>query len=199
MPFLITKCEFCDYATSVKCNLKRHQTAKHSQELLNKNNKTKQEENVSPNEGNVSPGEENVCYKCNKVYKTKKYLLNHEIKCKGIDELTCSKCMISFTTRAAKSRHIKANKCVAKSIIHTRTPNVQNISVPLLSTDLIKDNTEVLLMYCDNNEIKDTNNYDHIQNKLFIIYDKSDNQKYNQVLAKIKDLIKNSNKEEVEE
>ena len=298
MPFFITKCEYCEYSTNVKCNLIRHHYAKHSKELLNKTINILKEENVSPNEENVSPNEENVspnenvCYKCNKIYKTKKYLLNHEAKCRGIDELTCSKCMISFTTRAAKSRHIKTDKCKARSIVHARTPNIQNISGPvtiqnaqtiqninnnninniiinnigseridhitenelnrilqcgintvplyiekkhfdknfpenknikytednkckvmednmwkekdigLLSTDLIKDNTEVLLMYCDNNEIKllneikDTDKYDHIRNKLFIIYNKSDNQKYNEVLSKIKCLIKNSNEEE---
>jgi hypothetical protein len=307
MPFLITKCEFCEYVTNVKCNLVRHHNAKHPTKILNKIINEDKKENVSPCEENVSlceeivspcrenvsPCRENACYKCRKVYKTKKYLLNHQIKCKGIDELTCSKCMISFTTRAAKSRHIKTNKCKARSIIHARIPNVQNISGPvtiqnaetiqninntnniiinnigseridhitedelnkilqcgintvplyiekkhfdsnfpenknikytydnkckvmednmwkekdigILSTDLIKDNTEVLLMYCDNNEIKllnqikDTDKYDHIRNKLFIIYNKSDNQKYNHMLSKIKDLIKNSNIEESDE
>ena len=296
----VFRCYFCLYFSDRKYNLQKHINNKHHQESLNYENKinnknvSRDEQNVSLTEENVSLTE-NVCYKCNKVYKTKKYLSNHEIKCKGVDELTCSKCMISFTTRAAKSRHIKADKCKARSIIHARTPNVQNISGPvtiqnaetiqninnnntnniiinnfgseridhitdddvkrilqsgintiplyiekkhfdknfpenkniqytddnkckimednmwkekdigLLSTDLIKDNTEVLLMYCDNNEIKllneikDTDKYDHIRNKLFIIYNKSDNQKYNQVLSKIKDLIKNSNKEELEE
>jgi hypothetical protein len=220
------------------------------------------------------------------IYKTKKHLLNHEIKCNGIDELTCSRCMISFTTRGAKHKHIKLDKCKARSIIHARTPNVQNITnngtfqnaetiqnikninhvyinnfgseridhiteedikrilqsgintvplyiekkhfdsnfpenknikytvdnkcqvmegntwkekdISLLSNNLIKDNSEVLLMYCDSNEvklmneIKDEDIYDHIRNKLLIIYNKSDDQKYNQILSKIKDLIKNS-------
>ena len=70
--------------------------------------------------------------------------------------------------------------------------------IGLLSTNLMKDNTEVLLMYCDDNEIQllneidDIEKYEHIRNKLFIVYNKSDNQKYNTVLTKIKELIKSS-------
>jgi len=193
--------------------------------------------------------------------------------------------MISFTHRNNKNRHIKANKCVARSIIHARTPNVQNITninnntnnittnnitnqfiinnfgserldhishedivkmltsgtntlplyiekkhfdkrfpennnikytlenkckvfeddswkekdIGLLSNKLIKDNTEVLLFYCDNNDMKvaediqDADKYDHVKNKLFIIYNKTDNHKYNDVLTKIKEMIKSSN------
>jgi hypothetical protein len=204
------------------------------------------------------------------------------MKCKGIDELTCPKCMKSFTTRQHKYNHIKRNKCNARSIINSRVPNIQNITnnniqnaetiqninniqinnfgseridyisdedikqilqsgtntiplyiekkhfdknfpenknikytndnkchvmennswkekdIGLLSTNLIQDNTEVLLMYCDNNEIKllneikDTDKYEHIRNKLFIVYNKCDNQKYNTVVTKIKELIKSS-------
>ena len=70
--------------------------------------------------------------------------------------------------------------------------------IGLLSDNLIQDNTEVLLMYCDKNEIKllkeikDTDIYDNIRNKLFIIYNKTNNKKYNKVLIKIKELIKSS-------
>jgi len=191
--------------------------------------------------------------------------------------------MTSFTNRHNKNRHIKVDKCKARSIIHARTPNVQNITnnitnidnsihignqfiinnlgserldhishadivkmltsgtntIPLyiekkhfdksfpennnikytydnkckvfeddgwkekdighLSNKLIKDNTEVLLFYCDNNDMKvaediqDADKYDHVKNKLFIIYNKTDNHKYNNVLTKIKELIKSSN------
>jgi len=85
-------------------------------------------QNVCPNEQNVCPNEQNVCPKCNKAYKTKKLLLNHQIKCKCVDELTCSRCMSSFTTRAAKSKHIKIDKCKVRSIVYARTQNVQNIN-----------------------------------------------------------------------
>jgi hypothetical protein len=55
-----------------------------------KQNVTPKEENVTPKEENVTPNEENVtldetdiinnnfkCKKCNKIYKTLKYLINH--------------------------------------------------------------------------------------------------------------------------
>jgi len=247
------------------------------------------EEKVNPKEEKVNPKEEKVnpqliCKKCNKLYKTKKYLDMHEIKCKGIDELTCPKCMISFTTKQAKSRHIKSNHCKARSIIHARDPNPKNIiqnqiinniqtqnniqnnlfinnfgcerldhitqeeiikmlmegmntlpmyiekkhfdknfpennnivytkenkckvlennswkekDINLLSSKLIKDNSQVLLLYCDKNEIKITEKmmddelFDRIKNKLVIIYNQSDNEKYNQVIEAIKELVKNS-------
>jgi hypothetical protein len=292
MPFSFTKCAFCEYSTNIKCNLKRHQNAKHKKEIQCINKILGNEQNVTPSEQNVTPNEQNVtstklyCQKCNKSYKTKKHLINHEAKCKGIDELTCPKCMVSFTNRHHKSRHINADKCKARSIIHARPPNIQNVShriiqnaetiqnintninniqinnfgseridhisdddikrilqsgintvplyiekkhfdkkfpenknikytndnkchvmednswkekdIGLLSDNLIQDNTEVLLMYCDKNEIKllneikDTDIYDNIRNKLFIIYNKTNNQKYNKVLTKIKELIKSS-------
>ena len=287
-------CSQCNYLTDRKYNLQRHFNVKHFDKMNfehsfengqnvspNGQNVSPNGQNVSPNEQNVSPLEKNVCCKCNKIYKTNKHLLNHKNKCKGIDELTCSKCMCSFTTRAAKSRHIKANKCKARSIIHARTPNIQNITnnhiqniqnninnnfiinnfgaerlnhishqeivkiltsgintIPMyiekkhfdkefpennnikytlenkckvfenndwkekdinhLSSSLIKDNTEVLLLYCDDNNVKisnsirDTDKYDHVKNKLFVIYNKTDNAKYNIILSKIKELIKNS-------
>ena len=67
------------------------------------------------------------CKFCNKNYKTQRHLLNHEKKCKKVDNLTCPRCMVSFTKRQHKSRHILANKCQARSIMYARTPNMQNI------------------------------------------------------------------------
>ena len=108
-------CQKCNYFSNRKYNLQRHYDNKHNKQVeINENPKNEQNvspkiqnvspkiQNVSPNEQNVNPSEQNVCPKCNKVYKTKKHLLNHQIKCKGVDELTCSRCMTSFTTRAAK-------------------------------------------------------------------------------------------------
>jgi len=290
------RCSFCNYITDRKFNLQRHNNNKHY-EILEKQQLLENEQKVNPNEQKVNPNEQKVnpneqkvnpntlyCNKCNKLYKTLKHLSNHEKKCNKVDNLTCSKCMLSFTTKQAKSRHIKADKCKARSIIHARTPNVQNITnnnitnnhiqnaetinnnfiinnfgseridhishddikrfllsgsntIPLyikqkhfhkdfpennnikytndnkchvmednswnekdlglLSSNLIQKNSEVLLMYCDNNEItllneiKDTDKYQHIRNKLFIVYNKTDNEKYNIVLTKIKELIKN--------
>ena len=65
------------------------------------------------------------CKKCNKKYKTKKYLLNHEEKCNGLNILTCPKCMFTFSSKNSKSNHMKKNNCKAKSIIHANN-NINN-------------------------------------------------------------------------
>jgi len=301
------KCAFCLYCSKRRFDLKRHHNAKHKDKLFENNgsgqtvqNDIPNVQNVIPNLQNVIPNVQNVipnvqnvipktfsCTKCNKIYKTSRHLQNHERNCNKVDSLTCPRCMISFTNRHNKNRHIKADKCKARSIIHARTPNIHNITnnnniinnttnntqnniqnkiiinnfgseridhisdedimkilqsgtntvplyikkkhfdknfpennnikysndnkcqvlednywqekdIGLLSTNLMKDNTELLLMYCDDNEIQllneidDIEKYEHIRNKLFIVYNKSDNQKYNAVLTKIKELIKSS-------
>jgi hypothetical protein len=296
------KCAFCLYCSKRRFDLKRHHNAKHKDKIFENNGSEQIVQNVIPNVQNVIPNVQNVipnvqnvilktfsCSKCNKIYKTLRHLHNHETNCNKVDSLTCPRCMISFTNRHNKNRHIKADKCKARSIIHARAPNIQNITnnnttnniqnaetiqninnanriiinnfgseridhisdedimkilqsgtntvplyikkkhfdknfpennnikysndnkcqvledncwqekdIGLLSTNLMKDNTEVLLMYCDNNEIQllneidDIEKYEHIRNKLFIVYNKSDNQRYNAVLTKIKELIKSS-------
>jgi len=293
MPFPITKCSFCEYKTNVKCNIIRHHNAKHKNELYPFLKFDKYEQKVDVSEQKVEVSEQKVevseqkvevsskCTKCNKIYRTKKYLLNHELNCKGIDELTCPKCMKSFPSKSAKSHHIRRNKCKARSIIYARIPNLQNISnivnnnnidnsitnnfivnnfgyertdhiskdyinnillngintlplyiqmkhfnkdfpennniaftndnkckvlennvwkekdLGLLSSKLIHDNSEVLLVYCEDNEfelsniIKNDEIFERVKDKLFIIYNKADSKKYNEILSKIKDLVKN--------
>lgn len=58
-------------------------------------------------------------------------------------------------------------------------------------------NSEVLLLYCEDNDIKlaEDVQYEHIKNKLFIVYNKTNNDKYNIILSKIKELIKNTKNE----
>lgn len=51
------------------------------------------------------------CKKCNKKYKTKKYLTTHEINCTGLSILACPKCKKIFSNASNKSKHIKNNKC----------------------------------------------------------------------------------------
>jgi hypothetical protein len=288
---MIYNCSLCNYFTERKYNFIRHNANKHTKEyenmrnIENVQNVCQNVQNVCPNEQNVCPNEQNVCPMCYKTYKTKRHLNKHKSLCKGIDELTCSKCMTSFTTRSAKHKHIKRNNCSARSVIHYHNKNIQNIiqnqniynttnnttnntnnliinnfgseridhishddivkmltsglnTIPLyiekkhfdkefpennnitftnenkckvmennkwkerdigtLSSKLIQDNSEVLLLYCDNNEmnllnvLQDEEKFKFIKHKLFIVYDKSESQKYNEILSKIKDLIKNS-------
>lgn len=133
------ECDQCFYKSNKKYNLIRHRNAKHINDNYvnndfseNGKNVHRKRKNVHPNEKNVHPNEKivhptHICNKCNKIYKTKKCLIQHEMKCNGIDDLTCPRCMISFSSRQAKSNHIKRNNCKPKSIIHARQPNPQNI------------------------------------------------------------------------
>ena len=151
-------CSFCKYTTNKKFNLDRHQINKHSIEIMNKIRSSNNGQNVSPNGQNVNPNGQNVnpngqnvnpngqnvnpnienvspsnliCKQCNKIYKTEKHLIEHEKKCNRIDNLTCPKCMISFTCRQGKNKHIKRNNCEAKSIFNARIPNKQNINTQI--------------------------------------------------------------------
>jgi len=123
-------CIFCDYSTKRKFDLKRHHNAKHKTENQEINVEEKhihfEEKHIQNEEKHIHFEEKHIhfeeniykCMKCFKIYKTKKYLLNHENKCNGIDILTCPKCMKSFSSTCNKSKHIKKNNCKAKSIIH---------------------------------------------------------------------------------
>ena len=138
------KCPLCNYKTLRQYNLNRHHNSKHCGYEPPQNNVVSNQDKVISKKGivisnlqNVIPNQENVisepnngflCIKCNKKYKVKKYLIAHESKCKGIDSLTCPKCMISFTNRHNKNRHIKRDTCKARSIVHARVPNIQNIT-----------------------------------------------------------------------
>ena len=115
------KCVHCNYSTKRKFDLKRHHYAKHTDIIFEINGKYNMCENVHPLGENVHP--KFICKKCNKTYKSKRYLSEHEKKCKGIDELTCPKCMLSFSSRQAKANHINRNNCKARSIIYARKPN----------------------------------------------------------------------------
>ncbi len=141
-------CEECNYTTNKKYNLIRHQNGKHFKKELkiqneenviqNEENVIQNEENVIQNEENVIQNEENVkshiyqCKKCNKKYKTQKFLINHEKKCNNINILTCPKCMFTFSSRSSKSAHIKKNNCKARSIIHLVNKETENDNKPSL-------------------------------------------------------------------
>ena len=69
------KCAFCLYSTNRNFDLKRHHTAKHSEEIYPKTeglniekNVTSNEKNVTPNEKNVTPNEKNVTFSQRNVF-----------------------------------------------------------------------------------------------------------------------------------
>jgi hypothetical protein len=124
------ECSLCLYKTDKKFNLTRHMVSKHNDII--KNNVASFEDDVMSNDNSVVSNEDNIkegenkCCKCNKLYKTKKFLINHQKSCNGLSVLTCPKCMFTFTSRFSKSAHIKKNNCKAKSIIHGINPDVKN-------------------------------------------------------------------------
>jgi len=120
-------CEECKYTTNKKYNLIRHQNSKHNKQILKNENEEKhiqnEEKHIQNEEKHIQNEEKHIhqnykCKKCNKNYKTLKYLINHEKTCIGINSLTCPKCMTSFSTTCNKNKHIKKNNCKARSIIH---------------------------------------------------------------------------------
>lgn len=140
-------CAYCDYKTKRKYDLNRHQNAMHPKNVMNEiqNENVNLKDNVLFKEENVLLNNEYVdleeiqedideikskeiykCNKCQKNYKTIKYLINHQKSCNGLSVLTCPKCMFTFTSRFSKSNHIKKNNCKAKSIIHGINPDVKN-------------------------------------------------------------------------
>jgi uncharacterized C2H2 Zn-finger protein len=141
----ILRCSYCDYTTIRNYNLKRHEINKHSKEILNENGQNSFEKNTVNDNKNYSH-----CSKCYKKYLTPRSLKNHEEKCIGIDILTCPKCMNSFSDSSNKIRHMKRNSCKAKSIIHARQPNIQNIETQNNITNItnnIINNTFVINNY----------------------------------------------------
>ena len=166
----IYKCNLCNYVSNRKYNFNRHHISRHNNIKCDNYELVENEKKVSPNEKKVSPNEkkvspcekkitpceniDNICIKCNKFYKTKKSLLEHQKKCKGIDELTCPRCMTNFTTKQAKSKHIKRNNCKPRSIIYAKTPNCENIEKQNINTF--------------NNIQNQTNNYITNYNNIYI-------------------------------
>jgi hypothetical protein len=142
----IFTCKHCNYFSDRKYNLQKHINNKHAHVLL-KNDNVKNVQNDIPKIQNDIPKIQNdipkiqndipkiqndipcefYCKKCNKMYKTARHLKTHESKCNKVDSLTCPKYMISFTHRNNKNRHIKENKCKARSIIHA--PDLRTFNI----------------------------------------------------------------------
>jgi uncharacterized C2H2 Zn-finger protein len=109
MSSIIFNCEFCKYQTNKKYNLNHHITTKHKEEEIKEEEIKEEEEEI---------------YNCDKNYKTNKYFNNHQKICNGLNVLSCSKCMFIFTSRFSKSKHIKKNNCIAKSIINIKQQHI---------------------------------------------------------------------------
>jgi hypothetical protein len=138
MSFIIFNCEFCKYKTKRKYDLNRHQLALHYKNIIKqikieeiKEEEIKEEIKVEEikqeeikieeiKEEEIKQEEIYNCIKCDKKYKTKKYFIEHEKICNGLNILTCPKCMKSFSSYSNKSTHIKNNNCIANNIIDNK-------------------------------------------------------------------------------
>jgi hypothetical protein len=80
------------------------------------NNSTSSDKNDKFNIEQISKEKTYKCSKCFKGYQCKKRLILHKEKCRGVDSLTCSVCMKTFSHSSHKSRHEKKRKCKATSI-----------------------------------------------------------------------------------
>ena len=180
-------CAYCDYKSKRKYDLNRHQNAIHPINVMNeiqKENVNLKNEIVNQKieivntdiiDTEIEENKDDEKYKCNKCqknYKTIKYLINHQKSCNGLSVLTCPKCIFTFTSRQAKSNHIKKNNCKAKSIIHGINPDVKN------ETNINGDYNTININNITNNYI---NNYgseriDHItyDEILFLIFNSCD-------------------------
>ena len=127
-------------------------------------------ENVVRNSECVSKHDKQMyhCRKCNKTYKTQEYLTKHEHDCKGIDSLTCPRCMRTFADRKSKCKHRKMNNCKpvsifeadnVKSIINNNNNTNQSYNTNSLNTTNIS-NTNIYI-----------NNYGHERKDYLLNYD----------------------------
>jgi hypothetical protein len=137
MENVILNCEFCNYTTNRKFNLKRHHNAFHNVKTPTNDDREKvvnfERKHIHFDEKPIHFEEKHIendseclyCSKCAKKYKTKKYLVNHEENCIGLNILTCKRCMFTFSSKASKSVHTRRNKCKAKSIINAVNPDLK--------------------------------------------------------------------------
>ena len=135
MENVILNCEFCNYTTNRKFNLKRHHNAVHNVKTPTNDDSKKHihlekkhieniKEPIHLEKNHMKTDSECLfCSKCAKKYKTKKYLIDHEQRCDGLNILTCKRCMFTFSSKASKSVHTQRNKCKAKSIINAVNPD----------------------------------------------------------------------------
>ena len=126
MSSIIFNCKFCKYKTNKKYNLNRHMTNKHIDKTIETKEEEIKEEIKEETKEEIEEDEIYNCVKCDKNYKTIKYFNHHQKNCNGLNILSCSKCMFTFTSRHSKSNHIKKNNCIAKSIINNDNDNNDN-------------------------------------------------------------------------
>ena len=117
------ECPYCDYKTTRKYNLQLHinrkNTCKPKEDESNIQNvkmttsgcQTDQPD-VKMTTSQTEAGDSKFkCSKCGKMMSSSRSLSRHEAKCNGVDSLQCPICLVRFSHRNAKNRHMKTINC----------------------------------------------------------------------------------------
>ena len=148
------ECDKCGYVSNKKCNLEKHKQRKNPCGrayigITNINNKNDGINDDSPNNNaqcrnynvdgqndNRTNTFDNVCSKCKKHLKSKRNVLRHMKICKGVDNLTCYKCMKVFASRYGRNNHLTYVKCDVKQLISENEPcdTMYNVEGDLINT-----------------------------------------------------------------
>ena len=137
-------CSLCNYTSNRKYNLQRHIRMVHEQaEMHGGANVKVSGANVKVGGANVKVDEQDlddnlICVKCYKKYTRKRYLEEHESKCKGTaSSLECEKCKNIYASRSSLSQHRKI--CKGSTTLVTYDPNT---SVASTSTNIQTQNIQ---------------------------------------------------------
>jgi hypothetical protein len=113
------KCSECDYATDRVYNLKRHLGRHHSSPIS-------------------EPASTHSCSKCGQYFSRKCKAAAHESKCNGILPLQCPTCLVEFSNKYIKYRHIRKASCTPPQTIDWidfTTPNADPIQLRIDHVD----------------------------------------------------------------
>jgi len=124
------KCNYCNYISDRKHNIKLHSDIKHKDMVIVKENSDIIIDNLNKCD---------KCDKCDKKFSTKQYLKKHQLNCKGFyNKLECQKCKKILSSSSNKLRHMKT----CKVLIEVPKIEVQPISyITNNTTNNITNNT----------------------------------------------------------
>lgn len=154
-------CQLCKYETTRKQNFERHKKRKSSCSKTDdgnddtnnivygsaQNNTHVAQFNTHVAQNNTHVAQNNTyghsCENCHKSFSSGYSLLRHKIICKGVPNLTCPVCFVSFEYQQAKHRHVKKNDCKAPQAVanHANTINIENQTNINNTTNNITNNT----------------------------------------------------------
>jgi hypothetical protein len=210
-------CEYCGNEYKHKSNLLRHlktclahpnfhqnvtpdaQNVNPNAQNVNPNaqNVNPDAQNVNPDAQNVNPDAQNVnpdqyqCQHCKKCLKNAYSLKRHEAACKRVQSLECPTCNTFFTTRQARSRHMK--HCVkhdapSGSTEINNTNNYNHSQVATTINNNTNNNTTNNNLIINNNVYYNDRviefNEDHITQKVLKrIFDGEDRQSVQTIAA----------------